>query len=76
MIFSLKEFNSQDKTIALFLCQRLCKGDVAIGQSQVPLMKASLCLAKRAMNIDLFHLSKFSPLKTLDTKGCAGLSDG
>ena len=28
------------------------------------------------MDTDRFQLSKLSPVKTLDTRGCAGLSDG
>ena len=71
-MLSFNEFNSQDKTIALFLHQRIKRGDVAAGHSQVPSIKATLCLADIEIITDHLQLSKLSPLKMLETKGCPG----
>ena len=75
-MFSFKEFRSHERTMALFLCQKVYKGEVELGHSEVPSMKAILCLADKAIITDLFQLSKPSPLKRLATKGRPGLSEG
>jgi len=62
--------------MALFLCQRMWRGDLVPEFGQVPSMKATLCLAVSAMMTDFFQLSKFSPLTMLYTKTCPGLSEG
>jgi len=41
---------------------------VAAGHSQEPSIRATLCLAERAMITDLLQLSKLSPLKGVEPK--------
>jgi len=75
-MFSVKEFKSQERTISLFLSQRIRRGDVVPGFGQWPSIKANLCLADRVVITDLFQLSKFFPLKGFETRGIPGLSEG
>ena len=69
-MLSLNEFSNHDNTIALFLCQKIKSGAAGAGYSQVPSMKAALCLADKAIITDLLHLPKLSPLKGVETKRC------
>jgi len=73
-MFWLREFSSEDNTMALFLSQRDKVAEDEFGHVQPPSMKTNLCLASRAIITDLFQLSTFSPLKIFATKGILGLS--
>ena len=42
---------------------------MAAGHSQEPSIRATLCLAERALMTDLLQLSKLSPLNGVETKG-------
>ena len=53
-MLSLREFKSHEMTIALFLCQKVKRGEVEAGQAQDPSIKAILCFADKAMITDLF----------------------
>jgi len=75
-MLSVMEFKSQEITIALFLCHSVNNGDDESRQGQVPLINATLCFVDKTIITDLLQLSKFSPLKMLETRGCSGLSDG
>jgi len=76
LIFSFIELNNQDRTMALFLFQSMYNAEFTAGISYEPSIKASLCRAERAIKTHLFQLSKLSPLKIFETKGCARLSEG
>jgi len=74
-MFSFKEFKIHERTIALFLYQRMKRGDAAARQTQVQPMKAIVCLgslADKDMITDRFQSSKLFPLKIFETKGCPG----
>jgi len=46
--------------MAVFLYHKLNCGDVGVGHSQDPSIKAILCLADRAIITDLYQLSKLN----------------